>query len=434
MSKNSKRSVHSTCIEYKVSYHKEHHGISPSLIDWGANGGVAGNDVRVIFKTNRNVDIQGIDNHRCTNIEIATVGGVTQTHKGPVIGIFHQYALFNKGSSIHSPCQFEWYRNDVNDKSVLVPGGLQRIQTLDGYIIPLSIQDGLTRLKIRPYTDQEFDTLPHVIMRSELEWDPSVLNHEFKEDEQWGDPSTIASSFNEVGEYNHHVALQHHSYFQCQDGNSTDDVIDQCIFVTHSSPSTYEFDNTLFYDTYEMGILDAPTSSQTLTSKHTIKREPHFQKVWPLFGWLSTDLIQKTFEYMTQYARLPTATMLKKAFRSPNPALNIYWRNEVVACDIVYSDVPAIFDGSTAAVIFIGTSTKVADEHGIKKDNQLSNLQTHLKTILFKEVLPIIFSVIEVKLLLVTRLKISFVPFVLTAGKVNPTSITRTPQNDDTRP
>ena len=51
MSKNSKRSVHTTCIEYKVSYHKEHHGISPSLIDRGANGGVAGSDVHVIFKT-----------------------------------------------------------------------------------------------------------------------------------------------------------------------------------------------------------------------------------------------------------------------------------------------------------------------------------------------------------------------------------------------
>jgi hypothetical protein len=28
-SKNSKSSVHSTCIEYKVSYYKEHHGILP---------------------------------------------------------------------------------------------------------------------------------------------------------------------------------------------------------------------------------------------------------------------------------------------------------------------------------------------------------------------------------------------------------------------
>jgi hypothetical protein len=72
-------------------------------------------------------------------------------------------------------------------------------------------------------------------------------------------------------------------------------------------------------------------------------------------------------------ARLPTATMLKKAFRSLNPALNICRHNEDVACDIVYSDVPAIFDGSTAAVIFVGTSTKVTDVHGIKKDNQLAS-------------------------------------------------------------
>jgi hypothetical protein len=157
------------------------------------------------------------------------------------------------------------------------------------------------------------------MMTSELEWDPSVLDHEFKEDEQWGDPSTIPSSFNDVGGYKHRVVLQHFSYFQRQDGDSTDDVIDQCIYATHSSPSIYEFDNTLFYDTYESEILDAPTSSQTLTPKNTVKREPNFQKLCPLFGWLSTDLIQKTFEHTTQYARLPTATMLKKALGHPIP-------------------------------------------------------------------------------------------------------------------
>jgi hypothetical protein len=64
---------------------------------------------------------------------------------------------------------------------------------------------------------------------------------------------------------------------------------------------------------------------------------------------------------------------LKKAFRSPNPAHNIYRRNEDIACDIIYSDVPAIFVGSTATVIFVGTSTKVTDVHGIKTDNQFVN-------------------------------------------------------------
>jgi hypothetical protein len=65
--------------------------------------------------------------------------------------------------------------------------------------------------------------------------------------------------------------------------------------------------------------------------------------------------------------------MLKKTFRSPHPALNVYRRNEDVACDIVYSDVPAIFDGSPAAVIVFDTSSKVTNVHGIKHDNKFAN-------------------------------------------------------------
>jgi hypothetical protein len=73
----------------------------------------------------------------------------------------HKYALLGNGASIHSPCQLEWYKNAENDESIHVPGGLQRIKTLNGYIIPLIVKDGLARLDIRPYTDHEFDTLPH---------------------------------------------------------------------------------------------------------------------------------------------------------------------------------------------------------------------------------------------------------------------------------
>jgi hypothetical protein len=85
MSKNSKRSIHTAYIEYQVSYDKEHHGISPSLVDRGANGGVTGNDIRIIFKTNQTVDIKGIDIHRCTNINIGTVGGVSRLIKDPLL-------------------------------------------------------------------------------------------------------------------------------------------------------------------------------------------------------------------------------------------------------------------------------------------------------------------------------------------------------------
>jgi hypothetical protein len=152
----------------------------------------------------------------------------------------HQYALLNKGSTIHSPCQFEWYKNDVNDKSIHVPGCLQRIQTLDGYVIPLSIKDGLAHLSIRPYTDHEWENLPHVILTSELEWDPSVLDHDFKEDEQWGAVPELDSSFDEVGDYKHRVIVQHLAYFHRQDGNLIDDVIDQCVLDAQTSQVPHE--------------------------------------------------------------------------------------------------------------------------------------------------------------------------------------------------
>jgi hypothetical protein len=83
--------------------------------------------------------------------------------------------------------------------------------------------------------------------------------------------------------------------------------------------------------------------------------------------------------HTTQYARLPTGTTLKRAFKSPNPALNVTRCNEPVACDIVYAIVPDIDDGSIAAVIFVGTDTQVTDVYGLKTDKQFVNtLEDHI--------------------------------------------------------
>jgi hypothetical protein len=102
------------------------------------------------------VDIKGIDNHHLTNLQ-----------KGPAIAIIHQYALLDKGSSVHSPCQLESYHNDVHDKSIHVSGGLQQIKTLDGYVILLVVQAGLARLPICPYTVTEWCSVSHVLLPSE---------------------------------------------------------------------------------------------------------------------------------------------------------------------------------------------------------------------------------------------------------------------------
>jgi hypothetical protein len=89
----------------------------------------------------------------------------------------HQYAYHpQQGRSIHSACQLEFFSNDVNDKSIHISGGLQHIQTMDGYVFPLSIRDGLPYLGMRPYTDVEYESLPHVILTIDVDWNPRVLD------------------------------------------------------------------------------------------------------------------------------------------------------------------------------------------------------------------------------------------------------------------
>jgi len=69
--------VHVHCILYSVSSHKS---CKPGLlVDRGANGGIAGDDVCIIEKSDQTVDVRGIDNHQITNIPIVTARGVMTT-------------------------------------------------------------------------------------------------------------------------------------------------------------------------------------------------------------------------------------------------------------------------------------------------------------------------------------------------------------------
>ena len=74
----------------------------PHLIDRGANGGLAGADMRVLHKPNRKMNIVGIDDHELTGLNVVAAAALMDTQKGPIIGIFHEYAHLGKGRSIHA--------------------------------------------------------------------------------------------------------------------------------------------------------------------------------------------------------------------------------------------------------------------------------------------------------------------------------------------
>ena len=87
----AKRAANVHKIVYKVSSYDASY--SASLVDRGANGGIAGDDVRIIEQLHRSVDIQDINNHQLNNIPIVTAAGVAKSQRGDVIVILHHILL-----------------------------------------------------------------------------------------------------------------------------------------------------------------------------------------------------------------------------------------------------------------------------------------------------------------------------------------------------
>jgi hypothetical protein len=161
-------------------------------------------------------------------------------------------------------------------------------------------------------------------LRSEVEWDPTVLDHAFTDDSQWGkdNPEIVDlisdSAYNAFGQYRHRVEVNKHVYFARFNSDDIDYHIDQCVVNAHSTETD-------------------PDSSTINIPKTINKKSPDYNKLRPFFGRLDADIIKNTFEHTTQYARLPTGTTLRRAFRSPNPALNVVCQNKIVTLFIPIS-------------------------------------------------------------------------------------------------
>ena len=131
--------------------------------------------MRVLQKTDRKINIVGIDDHELTGLDVVTAPALFDTQKGPAIGIFHGYAHLGKGRSTHAAGQIEWFNCKMDDRSKVV-GGAQRIETPDGYVFPLAIESGLVYMhSIQVPTDDDLQQYPHVFFTS-----PDILDDSVK--------------------------------------------------------------------------------------------------------------------------------------------------------------------------------------------------------------------------------------------------------------
>jgi hypothetical protein len=272
-------------------------------------------------------------------------------------------------SSIRRP-SFDHFGHDVNDKSTKV-GGSQRITTKNGYIIPISISNGLPYISMRPPTDKELETLPHEIMTAPSVWDPSVLDNEIdSDDDDFYDAleDTNVNLHDQVDECGNYRQVFYNERILAESSYLTNDYHINTHGVVHDSSTPIQL-----FDDFKL--------LEYFLFNHTVDpKEPDYDALRPNFLYKSDETIKKTFERSTQMPRIPMSQHLRTWYRAPNPAMNIPHRNEDLLTDYIYSDVPAIDDGSTGAQVFFGRDTHVGDVYGLKSKGHFPNaLQENIR-------------------------------------------------------
>ena len=303
--------------------------------------------MRVIHKPHRKINIQGIDNHDVTGLDVVTATALLNTSQGNVIGIFNEYAYLGKGSSIDLSGQLEWFITNVEEKSVKV-GGTQLITTLDVYSVPLLIMDGLAyATSLGKPTDQDIDTYPHVFFTSPDEWDPTVLDRDPPHldgldpskvpDQPFGDPM-----FDAYRDFNERIIANLNTLLDAPPG--------------------------------DCGSYTEISSVFTANLHQSSPQEPDWSALRPFFASTSPSSIKDTFNVTTRHGAAPhTQDYIKKHFKSRSTVVNIPRHSEAVATDTIFSDTPAVDDGSTMAQFFCGRDNLVCDAYDIKSTKRFIN-------------------------------------------------------------
>ncbi len=381
-----------------------------SLVDRGANGGILGDDARVILQHTREVDVTGIDNHQIPALKLVDASARVETNKGPAILIMRQYAYHGRGRTIHSSGQIEWNKNTVDDRSIAC-NGRQIIKVLDGYILPLDIINGLPYLHMVPNTDAEFDTLPHIVLTSSAKWNPRCLDHILSERPDWTnvvkdlDEGLITKDtpFDQYGNYKERYLpdatrklpspdkeAQVADSSPIEDDDSVDsnasptDPYEEFHVAFHSCCNLnqiYVYDANLDDSSSELESTDDldDTTSDSKTKLEVVAptlkaKRIDYKKLRPYFLMVPDEKIRRTFDATTQFAtNVMSGAHIKQTIKSPYPMMNVLRRNEPVATDTVYSETPAVCGGQTMAQIFVGRKSLVIDVYGMSTEKEFVN-------------------------------------------------------------
>ena len=345
-------------ITYTACRANRHHGMC--LWDRGANGVICGDDVRVISMSDNTLNVTGIDNHEMRDLRIGTFGGVVSTQMGDVIAIFNQCAYHPTGRSIISCIQVEDNGICIDDRSIS-RGGKQCIATPEGYIIPLDCIQGLMYVKIRPYTDEEANQLPSVILTRDVPWNPSRHDGMLSNNNQWRSRQAQVTQ----GLHDGFDTAGNHT-----DGTILDEADDTSIHVLASN-----LQPSILSQTRHHVVLASDLNNTSENNTYDITmNDPNYEAERIYFLNVPQDVVRRTRNATTNFYQSVGANgRITNHYRSPYPAANASRRHEQVATDSIYTDTAAFAGGATCAQVFVGRTSRYIEIYGMHSDAEFVN-------------------------------------------------------------
>ena len=120
----------------------------------------------------------------------------------------------------------------------------------------------------------------------------------------------------------------------------------------------------------DIGITESELQKAQMPLKPSNRRPEimDYERMRKYLGNVPADIVRRAFKHTTQIGTLPPSSHFQRQFKSPNPALNLYRRNEADATDQIFAKVPAMNGGETSAHTFVGQDSKITDVYK-SKDN-----------------------------------------------------------------
>jgi hypothetical protein len=231
---------------------------------------------------------------------------------------------------------------------------------------------------MRPYTDVEYESPPHVILTSDVDWNQRLLDSDIDDDDDWYDASSDNMNHAELvdafGDCKRRM-----TELEVSSANTWFDTVtpdqytrvqleEATIVCSEHAYRVHHFDNDNFNAVLLVNDTNLFDTTGPVTEDDDARSNQDMSNTEPDTDDDDTKTIKKTLEQTTQYARMPNGTILKKHYKSPFPALNVQCRDERVIRDTIYSNAADIDRGDTCAQIFVDMETLVTDVYGMKTE------------------------------------------------------------------